>query len=260
MSAARRRLVMTGGSGRLGTALAAALPAAEQGDAFDAALLSSQEIDVRDRASVDRTFERLRPDVVLHAAAWTDVKAAETQRRACWDINVAGTRNVAAAAAAAGARLVHVSTDYVFWGGQDRPEGGYREDDVPGPVRNYYALSKLVAEEAARGEPRTLVLRTSFRPSAWPYPKAFDDVFTGQDYVDVIATELATMLVNLDRIEVATLHLVTERKSVFELARRRNPGVIPGSRTEAGVNLPDDISLNTDRWQAFKAALESGGA
>lgn len=250
MTPSRRRLVMTGGSGRLGTALAQAGLA----EIYDAVLLSSTDVDVADAASVDRTFEELRPAVVLHAAAWTDVKGAETNRAPCWSTNVTGTRNVATSAAAVGARLVHVSTDYVFWGGDDRPAGGYREEDVPGPVRNYYSLTKLVAEEAARRHPRSLILRTSFRPSEWPYEKAFDDVYTGQDYVDVIAGEVALLLANLDRIDADTLHVVTERKSVFELARRRNPHVRPGSKAEAGVSLPDDISLDAGRWRALKEA------
>ena len=237
---------MTGGSGRLGRALAAT----ELVDAYDVAFLSSRDVDGRDRAATERELARLDPEVILHAAAWTDVRGAESERRACWDANVAGTRNVAAAAT--GARLVHVSTDYVFWGGDDRPQGGYREEDVPGPVRNHYALTKLVAEEAARARDGSLVLRTSFRPSAWPYEKAFDDVFTSQDFVDVIAAELADLLVHLERVDIATLHVVTERKSVFELARRRNPDVRPGSKREAGVDLPSDVSLNADRWRALK--------
>lgn len=241
---------MTGGSGRLGRALAAN----RLTGTHEATFLSSRDADVRDPDAVARALEALRPDVVLHGAAFTDVRGAETNRRACWETNVAGTRHVAAAARAVGARLVHVSTDYVFWGGDERPEGGYREDDVPGPVRNYYALTKLAAEEAARAHGRALVLRTSFRPSKWPYAKAFDDVFTGQDYVDVIAEEMATLFANLHRTSVATLHLVTERKSVYDLARRRNPDVRPGSRREAGVELPSDISLNADRWRALKRA------
>ena len=244
----RRRLLMTGGSGRLGTALAAT----DLSRSYEATFLSSGDVDVRDPGSVAHAVTAHAPDVILHAAAWTDVRGAETQRDECWSLNVGGTRHVVRAAREAGARLIHVSTDYVFWGGDDRPEGGYREEDVPGPVRNYYSLTKLVAEEAVRGTERALVLRTSFRPSEWPYPQAFDDVFTSQDYVDVIAAEIALLLAHLDQVDVATLHVVTERKSIHELARRRNPHVRPGSKRDAGVDLPDDITLNADRWRALK--------
>jgi dTDP-4-dehydrorhamnose reductase len=242
-------LVLTGGSGRLGTAL----QATDLADAVELHPLGSDDLDVRDAGATRATLARLAPDVVVHAAAYTDVAGAQRDRDLCWSTNVGGTRAVADAAAAAGARLVHVSTDYVFWGGDDRPEGGYREDDPVGPVRNYYALSKLVAEEAARRAPGALIVRTSFRASAWPHPTAFDDLFTGQDYVDVIAAEFAVLLRHLDRIEDAILHLVTERKSVHDLIARRTPGVRRGSRRDAPVDLPEDVSLNRDRWLAWKA-------
>lgn len=255
MSAATSpRLLVTGASGRLGRELTGDGPTARRlAEAYRVTAASSTDADVRDAAAVRSLLDRVRPDVVLHAAGYTDVAGADAQRRGCWDVNVAGTRHVAAAAAAVGARLIHVSTDYVFWGGDDRPDGGYREDDPVGPVRNYYALTKLVAEEAARRAPDALIVRTSFRPSEWPHPVAFTDVFTGQDYVDVIAEQLGLLLRHHGDVESGTLHVVTERKSVYDLAVRRNPQVRPGSKRDAGVELPDDVSLDTARWRALKA-------
>jgi dTDP-4-dehydrorhamnose reductase len=142
---------------------------------------------------------------------------------------------------------VHVSTDYVFWG--DR--GGYAEDDPVGPVRNYYALSKLVAEEVARVYEDTLTIRTSFRPREWPYPVAFTDVYTSQDYVDIVAPEISLAVRHAREIPNRVLHVATERKSVYELARRRAPDVKPGTRREAGVELPEDISLSIGRWDTL---------
>ena len=84
---------------------------------------------------------------------------------------------------------------------------------------------------------------------------AFTDVYTGQDYVDVIAPEISLAIAHAPEIPNATLHIVTERKSVYELARRRNPDVRSGTKREAGVELPDDISLSTKRWRALKARL-----
>ncbi len=233
-------MLLTGGSGRLGSELRTLLPEIEAP--------THTELDLAQPAAVAAYLQRSRPALVIHAAAYTDVAGAETDRAACWAVNVAGTRALVGACRDVGARLVHVSTDYVFWG--DR--GAYREDDAPGPVRNYYALSKLVAEEVARTLPRTLVVRTSFRPRSWPYPRAFADLYTSQDYVDIIAPEFALAIRHIDEIEAATLHIATERKSVYELARRRSPGVARGSKSEAKVALPDDISLDVSRWQRLK--------
>lgn len=234
-------VLLTGGSGRLGRELTTLLPG----------LLAPArvELDITDHAQVRAFVQAAQPRLIVHAAAYTDVSGAEGDRAGCWAINVVGTRNVAAAARAVGADLLHVSTDYVFYG----DHGGYREDDTLGPVRNYYALSKLVAEEVARTAPSCLVVRTSFRPREWPYPRAFDDLFTSQDYVDVIAPDLALIITRFGAVPYDTLHVATERKSVYELALRRAPSVERASKASAGVNLPDDISLDVSRWLALKA-------
>jgi dTDP-4-dehydrorhamnose reductase len=235
------RILLTGGTGRLGTELRTLLPGV-------VAPLRA-ELDITEARSVAQVLERYKPDVVVHAAAYTDVKGAESEREACWRINVAGTKHLVQALGEA--MLIYISTDYVFWG----DKGNYSEEDLVGPVRNYYALSKLVAEELVRLSRRHLVIRTSFRSRGWSYPVAFTDVFTSQDYVDVIAPEIALAVRNWAAIPFETLNIATERKSVYELARRRNPLVQPGSKHEAGVALPDDVSLNTERWQTLRSSL-----
>ncbi len=242
------RILMTGAHGRLGTELQKLLEVAFGTDVRD--------LDIVDGARVHSCILDANPEVVLHLAAFTDVKAAETDKRTCWKVNVTGTRHVAAAASAAGARLVHISTDYVFSG--DR--GMYREDDSLGTPANYYALSKLVAEEVARTADRCLVIRTSFRPREWPYATAFTDVHTSQDYVDVIAPMIAEAVNHLPDIPYDTLHIATERKSIYDLARRRAPDVRPVSSVEAGVPYPKDVSLDTSRWESLRDAWRSRGA
>ena len=234
-------ILLTGGSGRLGTELQELLP--------DVAAPPRDELELTQPKSVAAALAKYKPTVVVHAAAYTDVRGAETDRARCWAVNVEGTRNLVKALG--DVPLVYISTDYVFYG----DTGAYTEDAPVGPVRNYYALSKLVAEEIARVAPRHLVIRTSFRPREWPYPTAFADVYTSQDYVDVIAPEIALAIRHLDAIPFFTLHIATERKSVFDLARRRSDTVAPGSKAAAGVDLPDDISLATDRWRELRLQL-----
>jgi len=247
MTGGDQTILLTGGEGRLGTELRALLPGV-------VAPLEA-EMDITRPEQVDARLDAARPDVLVHAAAYTDVAGAETDRATCWRVNVDGTRNVVRAAAARDVFLVHISTDYVFEG----TSGGYREDDPPGPARNYYALTKLVAEAVARLCRPHLVIRTSFRPRTWPYPTAFTDVHTSQDYVDVIAPEIALAIRRCRDVGSDTLHIATERKSAYELARRRRPEVRPASKLEAKVELPDDISLDTSRWRELKARWEEEG-
>lgn len=236
-------ILLTGGTGRLGSELQRHLP-------LEAPPRGS--LDITTLSSVISALESSQPDLIVHAAAYTDVSGAERDKAACWRVNVEGTRNMVKAALQFKLPLIHVSTDYVFYG----DTGDYLEDDPPGPVRNYYALSKLTAEELVRLVPEHLVIRTSFRPKVWPYEKAFGDVYTSQDYVDIIAPEVALAVQSFKSIAFDTLHIATERKSVFELAQRRKPDVKRGSKAAAGVDLPDDCSLNTERWQALKLNLK----
>jgi dTDP-4-dehydrorhamnose reductase len=204
--------------------------------------------------------------IVVHAAAFTDVRAAEDDHDACFAVNVLGTRHVARACAEHDALLVHLSTDYVFWGDADpvrAARGGYAEDDPTGPVRNYYAFTKLMAETEARAAPRHLVLRTSFRSREWPYPTAFTDMRTSQAYVDELAPELADAVRLAPRLVAAgarTLHVAGPPTTVFELARRRAPDVRPASKQGAGVALPDDVVLDVRRWHRLRAEAVAASA
>jgi dTDP-4-dehydrorhamnose reductase len=237
------RILLTGGSGRLGRELSRCLS--------EVHAPPSSELDVTSPATINAVLDRTSPDIIVHAAAFTDVAGAEAQRQACWRVNVEGTRNIVRAAGDRSIFLVHISTDYVF----DGVTGDYHEDDPVGPVLNYYALSKLVAEEIARTAPEHLVIRTSFRPREWPYRTAFTDVFTSQDYVDVVAPMVALAIGHCREIPHTTLHIATERKSVYDLARRRRPDVEPASRHDAGVSLPDDCSLDVSRWLEVQSQL-----
>lgn len=254
------RILITGGGGRLARELLPLLPGASAP--------TRRDLDVTDPAAVDAALQALvaapAPDedaIVVHAAAFTDVTRAERERETCWRVNVLGTRHVAQACARHGALLVHVSTDYVFAGDADparAARGGYREDDATGPTRNHYAATKLEAEAEARAAPRHLVLRTSFRPREWPYATGFTDVRTSQTYVDELAPALARAVQLAPRIVergIRTLHVAGPPTTVFELARRRKPDVRPASKAEAGVDLPDDVVLDTSLWDRLEREL-----
>jgi dTDP-4-dehydrorhamnose reductase len=103
------------------------------------------DADLGDGRSVEEALRAFRPDAVLHAGAATDVDGCERDPELAWRVNVGGTEQVARACRALGARLVAVSTDYVF----DGTAGPYSEDDLPNP-QGVYARTKRCGEEAAR--------------------------------------------------------------------------------------------------------------
>jgi len=134
------KLIVTGGKGMLGRTLQRRL---QQHELFIADL---PEVDIADGRSVEQAVGGFKPDVVIHAAAMTQVDACESDADSAFRVNALGSACVARAAAHHGARVIAVSTDYVFDGGLDRP---YHEFDAPAP-RTVYGASKLAGEEAVR--------------------------------------------------------------------------------------------------------------
>jgi dTDP-4-dehydrorhamnose reductase len=132
------RVLVTGAGGMLGQDVVRAAA----GHAVSAP--GHAELDVTNRAAVAAWVERFRPDAVVNCAAWTDVDGAESAQAGAHAVNATGAANVAHAAASAGARLVHVSTDYVFEGTERTP---YVESDATGP-RSAYGRTKLEGERA----------------------------------------------------------------------------------------------------------------
>lgn len=152
------RCLVLGGTGMLGTAVVA--EARSRG--WAALGLSHAQGDLGCPSRLLEWAERFRPEVVVNCAAYTKVDAAETDRERAFAVNGAGVANAAALAERAGARLVHVSTDYVFDGGLDgKTREPYREDAPTAPL-SVYGESKLEGERRALAHERSLVVRTSW--------------------------------------------------------------------------------------------------
>lgn len=107
-------------------------------------LWDKNDLDITNREEVRKAVAREKPDVLVNAAAFTDVDGCETQRELAMAVNAQGVGNLADACAAYGASMVHYSTDYVFDG---KKAEGYREDDQPQNPVNFYGRSKLAGEE-----------------------------------------------------------------------------------------------------------------
>ena len=153
-----RRILLTGGSGQVGTALQALAPTRMSVHAP-----SSVELDVSDGRSVAAAFAEFRPEAVINAAAYTQVEQAEDAPEAAFAVNAEGARHIAKACALNHCPLLHVSTDYVFDGAKPDP---YAESDPAAPI-NAYGRSKLAGERAvAEVLDAHLMLRVSWVFSA----------------------------------------------------------------------------------------------
>jgi dTDP-4-dehydrorhamnose reductase len=144
------RIAVVGARGQLGAALVHEFAAGHDTVAFGRA-----ELDISDTAAVAAAMARVAPDVILNAAAFTNVDAAEDRPIDALNSNAFGVRALARAASHHRAALVHYSTDFVFDGHATAP---YVETDPPNPP-NVYAVSKLLGEWFAQEAPRGYVLR-----------------------------------------------------------------------------------------------------
>jgi dTDP-4-dehydrorhamnose reductase len=148
------RALVTGAAGQLGVELLGTAPSQ-----FEVIGLDHGECDIGDPVQVDAAAKTHRPNLVINAAAYTAVDGAEAAADLAHAVNAEGAGNVARAAQRAGARIIHVSSDYVF-DGTSRER--YRPDSQPNPI-NVYGASKLAGEQSVRKASSTaLILRSSW--------------------------------------------------------------------------------------------------
>ena len=160
------KLLITGANGQLGRELRALL----DGDSrFDPTYTDVEELDITSPEAVDSMVNAIVPDYIINCAAYTAVDRAEDDEATALLINARAVEILATAAARVGARMIHVSTDYVFDGNGNRP---YREDDAPHPA-SAYGRTKLAGEQALQRilPEQSVILRTAWLYS--PHGKNF---------------------------------------------------------------------------------------
>jgi dTDP-4-dehydrorhamnose reductase len=205
------RILVTGAAGMLGQDVCRTAAAA----GVDVSGLSRGELDIADAVAVSAAMTDARPDVVINCAAWNNVDGAEADEEGATAVNGIGAGNVAAAASAAGAWTIHISSDYVFDGSKRTP---YLESDATGPV-SAYGRSKLAGElaVAAAAPERHTIIRTSwlFGAGGPCFPKTIMRLASERDEVSVVNDQVGC--------PTFTDHLAP---AIVELADDPVPGVV----------------------------------
>jgi len=137
------KVAVTGANGQLGTDLCRTL------NNFDVIPLTHADIEIADMASVREAVFKHKPVVIINTAAYVRVDDCEDEKEKAFQVNALGARNVAVVAQELGARLVHISTDYVFGGEAEQRTTPYTEFDTPIPL-SIYGKSKLAGENFVR--------------------------------------------------------------------------------------------------------------
>jgi dTDP-4-dehydrorhamnose reductase len=150
-----KKVLVTGAKGQLGQDVVLNLTEA----GYEVHGFGHAELDITNMAQVQQILNDVQPDVVVHAAAYTKVDQAESDQEAAYAVNAIGTRNMAVVSEALGAKLVYISTDYVFNGEEERP---YTEFDQASPL-GVYGKSKYAGEVFVRDfHSKFFILRTSW--------------------------------------------------------------------------------------------------
>ena len=150
-----KRYLITGCAGQLGHDIALELQ--ERGET-EILALDRNEMDITDKEQVMKVVKGFKPDVIFHCAAWTAVDKAEDEVEAVEKVNVEGTRNLVDASIEVGAKIIYMSTDYVFDG---KKEGYYTEEDEVNPM-SVYGRTKYEGEQEIRRNPNHFVTRISW--------------------------------------------------------------------------------------------------
>lgn len=155
------KVMVTGAYGQLGSTL---IELSTQFSGLQLILTDFDSLDITDRKAVVGYLESNRPDFLVNCAAYTAVDKAETDMDAAYRLNALGPENLAIACRQIGARLIHVSTDYVFDGTNNKP---YSEEDLPNP-QGVYGSTKLEGEKLVMKQlPESIVIRTSWLYSSY---------------------------------------------------------------------------------------------
>lgn len=203
------------------------------------------EVDIRYSDEVRYFIKQHSPDIVINAAAVLDNRVLENSPEKAISTNIIGSANVANICIEDNIRYVYISTDYVYEGSR----GNYKEDDEILPF-NFYAWTKLGGECSAQGVKNHLIIRLSFGGSEFSYPIAFSDKWSSKDYVD----RLAPMVLEAVKSPLTgVLNLGTDRKTLFQYAKERNPNVKPVKLAETSFFTPYDTSFNLQKWLNYKS-------
>jgi len=197
--------------------------------------LPSIEYDITDPNIIPQ-LTKLNPDIIIHAAAFTNSTLIHQSIQTVLDVNIIGTAYIAKYCSKHNKRLIFISTDYIYPG----VTGDYKETDPIHPV-NEYAWTKLGGECSVKLVLNHLIIRTSFGSSKFPYKEAWTNQIVSKDYVDIIAP----MILKVSKSDtVGIINIGTSPKSLYEYSLTRNDNISPIKN-----KVSKNFSLNINKYE-----------
>ena len=205
------KILITGSDGMLGHDLADVLKGKHE-----LILTTSKTLDITDKDHVIDFVSSQKPDMLINAAAYTDVDGCEKNQELAYSVNGEGVRNLAMACKKIGCRLVHISTDYVFSGENTRP---WVEDDETGPI-SVYGKSKLEGEKAiCEILDKYFILRTAwlYGVNGRNFPKTMLELAENHSKITVVYDEVGTPTYTLDLAQAISKLIETDCYGIYHL-------------------------------------------
>lgn len=227
------KVLMLGGTGLLGSEF----------KKISDFILSGSEIDITMESELYSKLNIIRPDIILLAAAKTNSVDIDKNPILAINTNIIGAANVTKYCIENNIRLVYISTDYVY----DSKSDNHQEDEPINPF-NFYAWTKLGGECSVRGHKNSLIIRTSFGSTEYPYEYAYDNRYVSKDYVDIIAPMIKDLTLSE---ETGIINVGTDNKTLYEYALTRNQYVKPQTQKEGQI-----FTMNIDKLHKFYRVYE----
>ena len=177
---------------------------------------TSKSLDITDEDKVKEYIVNENPDIVINSAAYTDVDGCETNEEIAYKVNGEGVKNLALACKVVDCPLLHISTDYVFNGENNKP---WMEDDEVGPIR-IYGKSKLQGEEAIESIlDKFFIIRTSwlYGINGGNFPKTMLELAKTHDTLTVVTDEIGTPTYTLDLAQAIAELIETEYYGIYHI-------------------------------------------
>lgn len=204
------KYLITGGTGQLGYDIIKEL--ISRGE-LNYLAPTTKEMNITNKDEVEKVILGYKPDIIFHCAAYTDVDKAEEDKENCYNINVNGTKNIVSVAEKINAKVVYISTDYVFDGTK---EGIYEIDDKTNPI-NYYGYTKLMGEEEVKKLKDYLIVRISwvFGINGKNFIKTMLNLADTKDEISVVSDQIGSPTYTKDLSKLLLDMIENNKKGLF---------------------------------------------
>ena len=223
------RIFITGGSGYLGKELVKYLSLTA-----DVFAPNNTFCNILDENRLNKIISVIKPDYIIHLAAFVDTFGCENDIKKALNVNVIGTTNITKSCLHLNCKLIYISSEYVFSGNK----GNYTTDDRLDPI-NVYGKTKAASEYIVSTHPNYQIIRAPFIRQI--YPKVFTDQYCSRYFLDEVVEKITKNIFNNPK---KTVHIASERMSLYNLYLKKGIKAEPITMSkEQKKTLPKDTSL-----------------